>query len=145
MPVLWQTVFPVQTNSWDNPPWGWILHLVATPVKWIPQFYIFGVSSYTFLFPHYFLYKCILEEKRFQLNKLDIIIKAYQSRLDDLSREELERMKQFIELREKISSTKNSLIDPSGWSQYLTSLIFPTLSFIGGTVDVKSIVKNIIR
>lgn len=124
----------LSTNPWGNETTrsialGWLI-------------YIWSVSSYTFLFPHYFIYKGILEEKRFQLNKLDMVIKDYQSRIENLEKEDLEKLKQLIELREKLASTRNSPIDMSGWGQYLTSLIFPALSFIGGVFDIKGMIDN---
>lgn len=123
-------------------PWGDQITKAIT-FGWLV--YIWSVSSYTFLFPHYFIYRGILEEKRFQFNRIDAIIKEYQLRLGYLSKDEIEKLQQFIELREKLSSAKNSPIDPSGWGQYLTSLIFPTLSFIGGAFDIKSIIEALIN
>jgi len=98
--------------------------------------FVWGVTTYTFVYPHYYIAKGIQLEKNHQCNRLDLIIKTYQAQIAELTTEQIEKMQKLIELREKISATKNSPLDLSKLTQYFTSLILPTTSFILGVIDI---------
>jgi hypothetical protein len=120
-------------------PWG-------DTTKWVAlvwMIYIWGATSYIFFLPHYFLRKGIIFSKNLVLKELDSIICDYQSRIKSLKKSEWESFTEVISLREKVAATKNSPIKFGGWTQYITSLVLPTLSYIGGFVDVNSFIKNL--
>ena len=106
--------------------------------------FVWSLTTYTFAFAHYYIQKGIENERRIQLNKLESIVRAYQERISDLTVDELDRMTKFIDLRDVISGAKESPLRFSVWRDYVTSLIFPTCSFVFGFVNISPFFQSLI-
>jgi hypothetical protein len=120
-------------------PWGEI------KTFWIAMGWlviVWGVTTYSFVYPHYFISKGILFEKRIQLESLDNQIYRLTSKIGkNITLEEIGILEKYILLREKIYSANNSSIDIAAFRNYLTSLILPSVSFgIGAIETIKKII-----
>jgi hypothetical protein len=102
---------------------------------------LIGLSavSYSFLYPHYYLSKAIKAEKERQMLNLQAIISSFQSSITELSEEDLKRLAEFNKLYDQLSATRESAIDTRAFRGFLTSLAVPTLSFLGGLLDLGQI------
>jgi hypothetical protein len=121
-------------------PWGATTRWIA--LAWLV--YVWGLASYIFIVPHYFLYKAIVVIKYRVFRQLDLIVNDYQAKIKDLNKNEWASFKEIISLREKVSASKNSPIELGGWTQYVTSLFLPTLSYVSGVLDLASVIKKIL-
>ena len=110
-------------------PWQEQVGLV-TALAWL--LIGWGVATYSFAYPHFYLSKAISEAKQRQLHKLDDVIHTYDQRLSSLRAHEFERFQGLLDLRQKISDTRNSAIDFAAWRNYASSLFIPFLSFVAG-------------
>jgi hypothetical protein len=113
-------------------PWGQQLTFWIS-LSWLV--FIWVLTTYTFILPFHVMSMAIVKEKQIQLERLSAIIDRYHKRLEDLSIDELNRLKELIELRQNLFRSKNSPIETSSVRDYLTSLILPTFSFFVGSYE----------
>ncbi len=97
---------------------------------------VWGVTLYSFIYPHYYVTQGILFEKQNQLEILDQQIEKLSERLASLSPDEISRLEKYIELREKVFLSKNTSIDISSFWNFITSMVLPAVSFVLGGLDV---------
>ena len=96
--------------------------------------------SYSFLFPHFYISKAIRAEKYRQMAELQKILASYQARLEKLSEDELKKLSELISLYDRLAAARETSLDIQALSSFFTSLVLPTLSFLGGLVDIKKLV-----
>jgi len=103
-----------------------------------------GAVTYSFIYPNYHLSKIISREKQMQLEKLEALIEPYHARLGELSEQELDRMQNMIELRDRIAKAKDTAVDLGAWRDYISSLVLPLASFVAGFIDFSSMMRNLL-
>jgi hypothetical protein len=93
-----------------------------------------GVVTYSFAYPHYYMAQAISKEKKIQVERLEHLITVRNTNLEGLTQEEFDKLKKMVELREIISKARNTAIDLNAWKSYLSSLVLPLLSFVIGVI-----------
>lgn len=103
-----------------------------------------GVAGYSFLFPHYHISRIIAREKQLVMEELESVANPSHSGLKRLSKEKLEQLQISIALREQILKSRDSLIDFQAVRDFVGSLLLPSLTFILGFVDVRTVLKALL-
>lgn len=101
--------------------------------------------SYSFFYPHYHLNKAITLEKKKQLEIIKAILDDYYLRIKELKEDEFKRLNEYIQIYERLSTTRDSSIDTSAFRSYMTSVVIPTVSFFTGLIDFQPIIQSLIK
>jgi len=104
---------------------------------------VYGLTAYTFVYPHVYISVGIEKEKRLQLDRLEILVRTYQEKIEDLSPDELDRMEKWIELRNQISQAKATPLRFSVWKNYITAVLLPTATFFLSFVDFQPVLQSL--
>lgn len=111
-------------KPWESSKTAWVAGI------WL----LIGITclSYTFLYPHYYLNKAIKLEKKRQMENLQKIILTYQTRVENLDKSEFEDLFERIKLYDHLSTAKESAVDTQALLRFITSIIVPSLTYLGG-------------
>ena len=96
--------------------------------------------SFAFLYPHYYLSRAIKAEKERQLANLQTTITQYQACLKEPSEGDFKKLSEFIALYDRLTKVRETSIDTQALRNFITSLVIPTMSFLGGLIDLGSFV-----
>jgi hypothetical protein len=111
-------------KPWESSKTAWVAGI------WL----VIGIAclSYTFLYPHYYLNKAIKSEKKRQMENLQTIIRTYQTRVEGLNKSEFKDLFERIKLYDHLSAAKESAVDTQALLRFITSIIVPSLTYLGG-------------
>jgi len=97
--------------------------------------------SHSFLYPHYYLSKAIRTEKYRQMANIQSVITSYRARLEELDEDDFKKLSELINVYERVAAARETSIDLQAFRNFATSLVIPTLSFLGGLVDVGKLLR----
>ena len=100
--------------------------------------------TYSFLYPHYYLGKVVKNERTTQLIKIQKIISEYETRIFKLTDDDFKNLREYSVIYKQISKSKESSIDTNAIIGFVSTLIFPTLSFLGGIFNLKQLVAKLL-
>jgi hypothetical protein len=70
-------------------------------------------------------------------------MERYYLRIDRLRESEFRKLEEYIALYEKLSKSRNSSIDMPAAQSYVVSVVIPSLSFVMGMIDLKTILPPV--
>lgn len=97
-------------------------------VGWLPLIAIFVINQYA-------LRTIIFSAKRKILDNIEVEIEAVRSQEQILSKETLEHLKHYMDLHDRIKSTRNWHLDWATGINFLNSLLLPLLALILSNLD----------
>ena len=99
-------------------PWG---KQTTLQVAFAWLIFVWALTCYAFIFPNFYVQKGIAKEKQLQLDYLEGAVRRLHERFDQLSLEELDRLRTLIDLRDRVSHASTSPIPFRAWADFLFS------------------------
>lgn len=106
--------------------------------------FIWGLVSYTYVFPYSCLSKAIENEKITQINRINLLIDKFSQKIETLSIEELEKLQKMVELRRILLESDISPFQSSSLRKYIISMFLPAFSFFIGSFDTFQLLYKMI-
>ena len=102
------------------------------------------VSSWTFLYPQFYLSTIIKKAKRATIIEIQKEIEVLYKNIGEAKSADFERLKNLRELQSHILQTPDSLIYFRDWRNFIGSLLTPTIVAISGWVDWNSFAQKLL-
>ncbi len=101
------------------------------------------VASYEYFYPQFHFSRIIRREKEHAIRELQSALSAYWVRRNTLNNDDFARIDHLLALIKALDERKSTTIDFASFRTYLVSLIAPTLTYLGGTIDWTAVLQRL--
>jgi hypothetical protein len=101
------------------------------------------IASYEYFYPQFHFARIIQREKDHSIHELQATLSKYWARRDTLDNDDFARIDHLLALIKTLEGGKDTTIDFASLRSYLVSLLTPTLTYLGGTIDWTAVLQRL--